>query len=66
MDGREAPSILKRRPETARPPVTALTALAMTSDRERGLAAGADDYKARPVNLRELAATVARHIEATT
>jgi CheY-like chemotaxis protein len=63
MDGLEATSILKSRPETARTPIIALTALAMTGDRERCLAAGADDYMAKPVNLRELVATVTRHIE---
>ncbi len=65
MDGLEATSILKGRPETARTPIIALTALAMSGDRERCLAAGADDYMSKPVNLRELAATVTRHINAT-
>ncbi len=63
MDGLEAMSILKSRPETARTPIIALTALAMSGDRERCLAAGADDYMAKPVNLRELTATLQRHIE---
>ena len=65
MDGLEAAGILKSRPETARTPIIALTALAMSGDRERCLAAGADDYLAKPVNLRELAATITRHLEAT-
>ena len=64
MDGLEATRILKSRPGTARPPIIALTALAMSGDRERCLAAGADDYISKPVNLRELAATVTRHLNA--
>jgi CheY-like chemotaxis protein len=62
MDGLEATGILKSRPAIARTPIIALTALAMSGDRERCLAAGADDYMSKPVNLRELAATITRHI----
>lgn len=63
IDGLEATGILKSRPETARTPIIALTALAMTGDRERCLAAGADDYLSKPVNLRELASTIQRHLQ---
>ncbi len=63
MDGLEATRILKHWPGTAQTPIIALTALAMSGDRERCLAAGADRYMTKPVNLRELAATVTRYIE---
>jgi CheY-like chemotaxis protein len=44
-------------------PVIVLTALAMSGDRERYLAAGADDYLSKPMNLEELFKAVARQLE---
>lgn len=41
-------------------PVVVVTALAMTGDRERFLAVGADEYMSKPVELIELAATLRR------
>lgn len=61
MDGLEAMKQIRQTAEIAEMPIIALTALAMEGDRERCLAAGADDYLAKPVKLKELAKTV-RHI----
>ena len=53
MDGTEAVRQLKADERTARIPVVALTAVAMTGDRERFLEDGFDDYLEKPINVRE-------------
>ena len=54
LDGWEAAQRLKANPETRSIPVIALTAHAMTADRERALAAGCDDYDTKPIELPRL------------
>ena len=54
LDGWEAAQRLKTNPETRSIPVIALTAHAMTADRQRALAAGCDDYDTKPVELPRL------------
>jgi two-component system cell cycle response regulator DivK len=52
MDGREALALLRADDRTAAIPVIAVTAFAMTGDRERFLAAGFDDYVTKPIDVR--------------
>jgi two-component system, cell cycle response regulator DivK len=53
MDGVEALGRLRTDPLTADIPVVALTAFAMTDDRDRLLAVGFDGYLEKPLNVRE-------------
>ena len=51
LDGWEATSQAKADAELAAIPIIALTAHAMEADRQKALAAGADDFDTKPVNL---------------
>jgi two-component system, cell cycle response regulator DivK len=61
MDGLTALRLLREDERTASTPIVAVTAQAMAGDRERFLDAGFDDYISKPVNVRELVATVRRY-----
>ncbi len=54
IDGWEASRRLKADPITRDIPIIALTAHAMTGDREKALAAGADDFDTKPVQFDRL------------
>jgi CheY-like chemotaxis protein len=54
IDGWEASRQIKADPATAAIPIIALTAHAMTSDRDKALQAGCNDYDTKPVDLPRL------------
>src|ERR1700731_3014458 len=54
LDGWEATRRIKAAPETRRIPIIALTAHAMTGDREKAMAAGCDDFDTKPVEMSRL------------
>jgi two-component system sensor histidine kinase/response regulator len=60
MTGLQATGAIRALPGGADIPIVALTAQAMKGDRERILAAGCDDYLAKPVQPNQLIAVVDR------
>jgi len=60
MDGFEATRRIRGLPRHAATPVIAMTAAALSGDRERCISAGMDDYIAKPVRLRDLRAALLR------
>jgi two-component system, cell cycle response regulator DivK len=64
--GTEVARRLKADGQTRAVPIIAVTAFAMSGDRQKFLDSGCDDYIAKPFNLQALLALVERHIDGTT
>ena len=64
--GTEVARRLKADEQTHAIPIIAVTAFAMSGDREKFLDSGCDDYISKPFNLQALLALVERHTDGTT
>jgi signal transduction histidine kinase/ActR/RegA family two-component response regulator len=62
LDGLQVMRQVRSNPALADVPIIALTALVMPGDRERCLAAGANDYLSKPLNIKTLIQTIRRHL----
>ncbi len=62
MDGFAATRALRQQPQWRDLPVIAMTANAMAGDRQKALDAGMDDHIAKPINIDEMFATLARWV----
>ncbi|HSI59654.1 MAG TPA: response regulator, partial [Ideonella sp.] len=62
MDGYEATRAIRQQPQWRELPIIAMTANAMSGDREKAIAAGMNDHIAKPIALQEMFGTIARWI----
>lgn len=62
IDGYEATSRIKADPDLASIPIIAVTSYALSGDDQKALAAGCDDYVAKPYSPRKLLAKIERFL----
>jgi two-component system cell cycle response regulator DivK len=62
IDGTEAMRTIKGSPIGSSIPIVALTAFAMSEDRERALSNGFDGYLIKPISVRDLARQVTEYL----
>ena len=63
MDGYSLIPHIKEIPQKEKIPIVAVTAQAMTGDKEKCLAAGADDYLAKPIDIDKLLALLKTYLQ---
>jgi len=62
MSGLDATRTLKADPRTSHIPIIVITSFALSGDRDKAAAAGADSYLAKPYSPRELLALVRQYL----
>ena len=62
MSGLDATRLLKADPRTSHIPIVVITSFALSGDREKASAAGANSYLAKPYSPRELLALVRQYL----
>lgn len=65
IDGLEATRLIRSFPDTSHVPIIALTAHALSSDRDRAIEAGCDDYDTKPVELDRLLSKIESQLQRT-
>jgi two-component system cell cycle response regulator DivK len=65
MSGLDATRVLKADPRTGHIPIIVITSFALSGDREKAAAAGADNYLAKPYSPRELLTLVRQYLPET-
>ncbi len=63
MDGLEATRCIRKDPRFSNLPIVAMTAQAMTGDREKCIEVGMDDYITKPIDIKELFSTLVKWIK---
>ncbi len=58
LNGWQAAQRIKATPSTQHIPIIALTAYALTEDRDKCIAVGCDDYESKPINFARLQAKI--------
>ena len=62
LDGHEATRQIKQNPELRHIPVIVVTSYALSGDEQKAIAAGSDDYVAKPFSPRQLLATIRKFL----
>lgn len=62
IDGYEATSLIRNNELIQHIPIIAVTAQAMSHDKDKCLAAGVDDYVSKPIDIDVLAAVITKHL----
>lgn len=64
VDGWTAAGVMRADPATAKVPIIALTAHAMSGDREKAMAAGCTDYCPKPIDFSDLLSKIEKYAPA--